>query len=249
MSFTPGSLSGTTEEDVFPAPGRQDAINVINTAIDRALRDREREPAAGGQAAAGSTSWRAFARPVPIRLQSGPTCGLLALRMCADALDDIRDVVDRGTGATRASQVLEAARGRGFTKNGEMFSAVDLASLCDDAAPPASGQIAPATETQWQSAGLSLRAEIVRNWGLSDVAAALDAGGFFLVPYDNDRNNTPCCRTGSLVSVSCVWELSICWFCVLTVFPQFVLPGSLVHRRWSGDPAADPAGHGISTVG
>jgi len=74
----------------------------------------------------GAGIWLLGDLRVEPELQVGPTCGLVALCMAATS------ICGRGASRARAPSVqdlLEDAVSRGFTRQGEMFSAADLAAL------------------------------------------------------------------------------------------------------------------------
>ena len=56
-----------------------------------------------------------YNRQTTPRLQEGPQCGLVALAMAGDNID--------------LEQIVRTAKERGYTKQGEMFSVEDMASL------------------------------------------------------------------------------------------------------------------------
>ena len=100
------------------------------------------------------------------RLQEGPQCGLVALAMAGDNID--------------LQEVVRTAKERGFTKQGEMFSVEDMASLA--------------------RLVLEREVEVVESKELLDcrqLMARLSEGGAVLVPYDCDHNHTPARLRGS----------------------------------------------------
>ena len=56
-----------------------------------------------------------YNQPTKPRLQEGPQCGLVALAMAGDNID--------------LQEVVRTAKDQGYTKQGEMFSVEDMASL------------------------------------------------------------------------------------------------------------------------
>jgi hypothetical protein len=121
---------------------------------------------------------------VPGRVQDGPTCGLYALGMAMDLWDsrDARNAaplvqssdVHRWDSHSRPEdsprRLLDVARQEGFTSQGEMFHARQLASLARQFGYTASTR---------------------SNVQLKDLHAALDQGHPVLVPFDVDDVGNP----------------------------------------------------------
>uniref|UniRef100_A0A182NL80 Actin maturation protease n=1 Tax=Anopheles dirus TaxID=7168 RepID=A0A182NL80_9DIPT len=109
--------------------------------------------------------------PIP---QNGPTCGLTALSMIFD-------------GAPSAKVLLELAVARGYSNNGEMFSARQLNELFEQVLDENRHLVEykPVTHT------------LVGGW-MDDpnIQIKLRLGAMFLVPYDPDKNHTPCLNKG-----------------------------------------------------
>ncbi|XP_047450371.1 UPF0692 protein C19orf54 homolog [Mugil cephalus] len=109
---------------------------------------------------------------VPSLIQDGPQCGLVALWMAAH-LRRPQLSVDMET-------VVQTARNRGYTAQGEMFSAENMALLaeevCNCRAELLSGGLT----------GNNAAAIITHLWGKQPV----------LIPYDEDYNHEPCQRSG-----------------------------------------------------
>ena len=101
-----------------------------------------------------------YNQPTTPRLQEGPQCGLVALTMAGDNID--------------LEEVVRIAKERGYTKQGEMFSVEDMASLARTV--------------------LDREVEVVETSQLLDslqVMSRLSQGRAVLVPYDCDHNHTP----------------------------------------------------------
>uniref|UniRef100_A0A1A7W732 Actin maturation protease n=1 Tax=Iconisemion striatum TaxID=60296 RepID=A0A1A7W732_9TELE len=109
---------------------------------------------------------------VPSLIQDGPQCGLVALWMATHLLQ-LQQTIDMET-------VVQTAMRRGYTAQGEMFSASNLALLAEEVC---------GCRAELLSGGLSGRngAAIIRH---------LWAGQPVLIPYDNDLNHEPCQRSG-----------------------------------------------------
>ncbi|KAI2806226.1 hypothetical protein BLOT_005237 [Blomia tropicalis] len=103
-------------------------------------------------------------------IQSGPTCGLVALMICLKLVKpDVQ---------TELSAVLERARSFGFTKYGEMFSVENMAKFIEQE--------------------FSVRVQ-TRQWlekSKLNVVEHLCLGMPLLVPYDADANYEPCMKEG-----------------------------------------------------
>lgn len=112
---------------------------------------------------------------VPAILQTGPTCGLTALSMFFE-------------GSPSAKAFLDMARARGYTNNGEMFSARQLNDLL------AQGLENNRHLCEYKTVSHTMIAE---GWlDDSSIRKQLQKGSIFVVPYDPDRNHTPCLNMG-----------------------------------------------------
>ncbi|KAM4742684.1 actin maturation protease [Anableps anableps] len=109
---------------------------------------------------------------VPSLIQDGPQCGLVALWMAAHLRQPPLNV-DMET-------VVQTAVRRGYTSQGEMFSACDMALLAEELC---------VCKAELLSGGLSGRnsAAIIKH---------LWSGQPVLIPYDEDFNHEPCQRNG-----------------------------------------------------
>ncbi|KAM9359749.1 actin maturation protease [Symphorus nematophorus] len=109
---------------------------------------------------------------VPSLIQDGPQCGLVALWMSAH-LRQPQLSVDMET-------VVQTALSRGYTAQGEMFSADNMARLAEEVS---------GCKAELLSGGLSgknTETIISHLWGRQPV----------LFPYDEDFNHEPCQRSG-----------------------------------------------------
>lgn len=121
---------------------------------------------------------------VPGRVQDGPTCGLYALGMVMDFWDrkDSRnlnpyvrneDVVrwdSHSAPADTSRRLLDEAKAKGFTTQGEMFYASQLASL---------------------ARGFGYHATVHKDFTLESLHAVLDKGHPALIGFDVDREGNP----------------------------------------------------------
>ncbi|XP_069004276.1 actin maturation protease [Embiotoca jacksoni] len=109
---------------------------------------------------------------VPSLIQDGPQCGLVALWMAAH-LRQPKLSIDMET-------VVQTALSRGYTAQGEMFSADHMALLAEEVC---------GCKAELLSGGLSGKnaaAIVTHLWGRQPV----------LIPYDEDYNHEPCQRSG-----------------------------------------------------
>lgn len=121
---------------------------------------------------------------VPGRVQDGPTCGLYALGMVMDFWDrkdskNLNPLVQSGdvvrwdshsAPADTEKRLLDVARERGYTTQGEMFYASQLGDL--------------ATEFGYQ-------ANVIENFTLDDLKATIDRGHPALIGFDVDQKGNP----------------------------------------------------------
>jgi hypothetical protein len=135
---------------------------------------------------------------VPSRKQVGPTCGLTALLMAHDYFRE--DAADESL----AAELLVDAKANGFTAQGEMFNAYNLARFAQ------------------QKTGLEAKVE---EWsGLEQLVSHIVQNRIVLVPYDSDSNHEPTLMGGRKAH----WALikgSILSFMVISL--SLVLPSLL----------------------
>ncbi|KAK2847288.1 hypothetical protein Q5P01_010287 [Channa striata] len=116
--------------------------------------------------------WILVNKYVPSLIQDGPQCGLVALWMAAH-LRQPQMSIDMET-------VVQTALDRGYTAQGEMFSAKNMAQLAEEIC---------GCKAELLSGGLNSNnaaAIIGHLWGRQPV----------LIPYDEDYNHEPCQRNG-----------------------------------------------------
>ncbi|RZC33789.1 hypothetical protein BDFB_001206 [Asbolus verrucosus] len=100
-------------------------------------------------------------------LQDGPQCGLVALAMYT------------GNPTRESIQALfESATKKGYTYNGEMFSAQNMADLA---------------KSQLKSTAVDLYSGLLNT---DEIKEMLLHGCNLLVPYDSDKDNSPCQQNG-----------------------------------------------------
>jgi len=121
---------------------------------------------------------------IPSQVQDGPSCGLIALEMCSRFFGKLAENV------SYQHRSLDYAINKGYTLEGEMFSAFELAdvarsfygikALVDDVVEEVS------TKEKTTLSGLNFLKII------SHILKGLPV----IIPYDNDKNNYPCLRDG-----------------------------------------------------
>ncbi|XP_078236004.1 actin maturation protease isoform X2 [Pogona vitticeps] len=116
--------------------------------------------------------WLLFNNPVPSLIQEGPQCGLVALWMAGALLSLPR--------ARSLERIVQVALERGYTAQGEMFSAADMATLAKEVFP---------CQTELLSGGLE-------GQNHRRILQHLWSGFPVLIPYDEDNNHEPCLRKG-----------------------------------------------------
>ncbi|XP_066281669.1 actin maturation protease-like [Branchiostoma lanceolatum] len=111
---------------------------------------------------------------IPV-LQEGPKCGLVALCMAAQQLKDVG--ADVKTPST--DEIYDFAKNKGYTLQGEMFSATYMAQLAEEL--------------------IGCRCSVLKG-GMPqhrlEIIQHLVKGYPALVPYDADRNHEPICKRG-----------------------------------------------------
>lgn len=136
------SLQGATAETVFVRTAEQEASQ---------LRHSEQ-------------NWAVFiASRLPCRLQEGVTCGLVSLCMAADVLSPSH--------ALSVSGLVDQAKKCGFSKQGEMFDASQMAQLARDY--------------------FGLQSVVLERWSCDALCAAVVSGKVALVAYDCAPNHEP----------------------------------------------------------
>ncbi|KAJ7304493.1 hypothetical protein JRQ81_012063 [Phrynocephalus forsythii] len=116
--------------------------------------------------------WLLFNNPVPSLIQEGPQCGLVALWMAGALLSPPR--------AMSLERIVQVALERGYTAQGEMFSAADMAVLAQEVF---------ACQAELLSGGLEGQNQ-------RRILQHLWSGFPVLIPYDEDSNHEPCLRKG-----------------------------------------------------
>ncbi|CAJ0582760.1 unnamed protein product, partial [Mesorhabditis spiculigera] len=119
----------------------------------------------------------------PIR-QTGPQCGIVALAMGYNAMTGMNDDRDH------SPRILKNAIDMGFTKQGEMFEAYNMARLARASFDRIHAMCVPAPRQH----------ELIMH---------INHGGVVLFPYDADRDHRPAQRNGA----SAHWCLINGYFC------------------------------------
>ncbi|XP_048024932.1 UPF0692 protein C19orf54 homolog isoform X3 [Megalobrama amblycephala] len=116
--------------------------------------------------------WLLFNKYVPSLIQDGPQCGLVALWMAAHLLKPPQTLV--------LETLVQTAKNNGYTEQGEMFSASDMAKLAEEVC---------GCRVQRLSGGMMGENAAV-------ILKHLAGGQPVLIPYDEDFNHEPCLRNG-----------------------------------------------------
>ncbi|KNC53758.1 UPF0692 protein [Thecamonas trahens ATCC 50062] len=144
--------------------------------------------------AKAATASSAAPAPPAWRDRVGPMCGITAVAMLVakpdadaarDALADGGDDKSTKLVDVYSAPVLEAAVAAGYSREGEMFDAGELAELARKVLPSAV-----------QVHGLAWAAETGVEARVASVADALAAGAFVLLAYDAAPNHEPALRSG-----------------------------------------------------
>ncbi|XP_005987906.3 actin maturation protease [Latimeria chalumnae] len=116
--------------------------------------------------------WLLFNKYVPSLIQDGPQCGLVALWMAGPLL--------LPGGPVPMEKIVNIALKRGYTAQGEMFSAADMLKLAQEVFH---------CEAELVSGGMmgNNQRKILRH---------LVSGCPLLLPYDEDFNHEPCAKKG-----------------------------------------------------
>ena len=161
MNCSPASLQGSKADDVFVIDENQNRKALLRTLKYYDLQERKKgiEP-----------SWIAINRNIGARLQDGPSCGLVGLRMAVEGLGCISTL--------SMNEILDLAKSLKYTNRGEMFLASNLALLGERLFP----------EFQFTVQQFPSSKEFID--------LILD-GCILLVPYDCAGNHTPGLFKGS----------------------------------------------------
>ena len=152
-------------------------------------------------------SWCIFCpRVPPARLQVGPQCGLVALSLAA---------ATRGLTCT-TEEVQELAIKRGFSSQGEMFSASDMADLSKEVL--GGGEL------------MAISSLLDKAW----LVSVLAEGRHLLVPYDCGANHSPCLEGGKRAH----WALVVGLACRPAAFCKGTPLDLASGWSWQGEPPA-----------
>jgi hypothetical protein len=120
--------------------------------------------------------WLGSDRNVPLRIQSGPSCGLVAVQLSVEHLIGVRCHDD-------AQALLRGAVERHFSKLGEMFSAYQLAELASAVYGARLGARTVTVHALDSLPSLDARAAFL--------AQCVQRGALVLLAYDADKDNSP----------------------------------------------------------
>ncbi|KAL8619663.1 hypothetical protein ACOMHN_019718 [Nucella lapillus] len=116
-----------------------------------------------------ATVFLSYYRTVVSIIQKGPLCGLVAVAMAIPLMQS-QDVT--------TEKLLEIAIEKGYTKQGEMFSASSMSDLVQSVLTR------------------PVRSEAVIGCDESQIVQYLLRGDLLLIPYDADKNHSPCQKKG-----------------------------------------------------
>ncbi|CAH2296169.1 Hypothetical predicted protein [Pelobates cultripes] len=116
--------------------------------------------------------WLLYNQHVPSLIQEGPQCGLVALCMAGMLLDINNDI--------SLGRIVDVAVSRGYTAQGEMFSAANMRHLAEEMF---------GCQCELLTGGMEGENRI-------RILHQLTAGRPVLIPYDEDFNHEPCRRDG-----------------------------------------------------
>ena len=148
----------------------------LDRIIGYVIRDQNPEFSSGSRVLLGSH------HVVPPVLQSGPTCGLVSIVMAAHLLQkdlELRESLTYPDSELKA--ILDYAKQKGLSKQGEMFSVEYMKDVV------ASHFCLEAHVVDTQSQDFSIETLLVQ---------MLNRRAAILVPYDADRNHSPCMERG-----------------------------------------------------
>ncbi|XP_029412457.1 UPF0692 protein C19orf54 homolog isoform X4 [Nannospalax galili] len=160
-------------EKAGPVPkGREDVKRLLKLHKDRFRSDLQ---------------WILFCADLPSLIQEGPQCGLVALWMAGRLL--------LTSGSIPLERLVQVAMERGYTAQGEMFSAADMGRLAQET-------LGCQTELLGGGLGGPNRDRVLQH---------LITGYPLLIPYDEDFNHEPCQRKGHKAhwAGSC-WVYKVC---------------------------------------
>ncbi|KAL4647363.1 hypothetical protein GN956_G7919 [Arapaima gigas] len=116
--------------------------------------------------------WVLFNKYVPSLIQDGPQCGLVALWMASQLLKSPAEL--------SMERIVNVAVKRGYTAQGEIFSARDMAALAEETCGCRAVQL---------TGGMN-------GANIHPIIKHLASGKPILIPYDEDFNHEPCQRRG-----------------------------------------------------
>ncbi len=168
----------TMEHQYFPKPlDEEKELNYLLEPLVTKMASQQVEAGHDDTTKRNLVSYVQSVRPV---LQKGPMCGLVALTMASEQLNPTSShEASSSKSNTHPGSILEFARQTGLTKHGEMFSAQYMKRIIQE--------------------HLSLKAEVLRTESLSEmelIGLLLSTTKTILVPYDADKNHTPCLAMG-----------------------------------------------------
>ncbi|XP_075692222.1 actin maturation protease [Rhinoderma darwinii] len=120
----------------------------------------------------GHLKWLLYNQHIPSLIQEGPQCGLVALWMAGGILSKKHEVT--------LDHIVQVATTKGYTINGEMFSADHMSCLAEEIF---------GCHCELLTGGME-------GENRETILCHLTAGRPVLIPYDEDFNHEPCQRDG-----------------------------------------------------
>lgn len=178
-TLSPASLFGVKPDEII-ARSDEESFGIILAALESLLRFESRRSGIDKTL----WQWRFLDQNVKLRIQAGPSCGLVALQMAAEHL--------RNESLPKSLDLLSLAKQRQYTLQGEMFSAFELMNLANESLLASELQIATklvdlADASEFAGSDENRIAYIHRR---------LCENELLLLAYDADKDNTPCCLGG-----------------------------------------------------
>ena len=129
-----------------------------------------------------SRPWAIWGQLVPWMAQIGPSCGLVALGMAMGYFEPQTRV------GQSVDDLLQKAIDRGFSRDGELFAIDQLAFLINESGSQLEANVFPC--------------------GAKKLREVLHSGHLVVVPYDRDKNEQPCQRSGRSAHYGLVFGLA-----------------------------------------
>jgi len=120
-----------------------------------------------------TAKWLTINIQTPTQMQDGPNCGLVALNIAGQYY--LKRVTQKMKDDD-VEKIFALAKSLGYTEKGEMFSAANLAQLAQDY--------------------FHLKTDLEHSFNANKLLQHLLCGHLCLIPYDKDKDHSPCCLQG-----------------------------------------------------